>query len=54
MRDLSDDSAVEEPYGVIVVPKDYDTSWMAYRSFYLGWKVIIAPVALKHIKADNS
>lgn len=24
----------------IIVPKDYDTCWMAYRNFNLGWKVV--------------
>ncbi len=30
--------------------KDYDTNWMAYRNFYLGWKVVISPVAERFIK----
>lgn len=49
-KEPTDDSVVDLPYGTIVVPKDYDTSWMAYRNFYLGWKVVIAPVAEKYIK----
>lgn len=34
----------------IIVPKDYDTCWMAYRNFNLGWKVVLAPVAEKYVK----
>lgn len=44
-KDPTDDNEVDEPYGVIIVPKDYDTCWMAYRKNYLGWEVSISPVA---------
>jgi len=51
-REPSDDSEVNEPYGVIVVPKDYDTNWIAYRNFYLGWEIVIAPITEQFIKRE--
>ena len=48
----TDDGVMDEPYGVIIVPKDYDTDWIAYRNFYLGWKVVVAPVAERFIKTE--
>jgi len=42
MTDPSDDSNVIEPIGVIIVPKDFDTCWIATRHYYLGWKIVIA------------
>ena len=52
LSDVQDDSFVENPYGTIVVPKDYDTCWMAKRNYYLGWKVVVAPVTIQYIKED--
>ena len=34
--------------------KDYDTCWMAERNYYLGWKVVVAPVAMQFIRGMNS
>lgn len=53
-KEPTDNNEVENPYGIIVVPKDYDTCWMAERNYYLGWKVVVAPVALQFIKGINS
>ncbi len=44
-RDPGDDSEVKEPYGVIMIPKEFATCWIAYRNYYLGWKVIRMPTA---------
>lgn len=53
LKSSTDDRKVESPYGTIVVPKDYDTCWMANRNFYLGWRVVVAPVAKEFIKGFN-
>lgn len=50
LLDPTDDNDVTEPLGVIIVPKDYDTCWISKRKFYLGWKIVIAPVAYQFIK----
>ena len=52
LKEPTDDYQVGEPFGVIVVPKDYDTCWIAYRNYYLGWKVIVAPVTIQYIKSN--
>lgn len=43
--DPDDDEEQDPPCGVVVVPKDYESCWLAGRKSYLGWKVVLAPVA---------
>ena len=39
------------PKGTIVVAKDYDTSWIAKRSSFMGSQVKFAPCAARFVKS---
>ena len=43
----------EKPLGTIIVPKEYENSWIASRRYYLDWEVVVAPVEGKYIKGYN-
>lgn len=43
----------EKPLGTIIVPKEFENSWIAERRYYLDWKVVVAPVAGRFIKGYN-
>jgi len=42
--------ASEPPYGVIIVAKDHESCWISYYKYYLGWKIVFAPVAIQFVK----
>lgn len=43
----------EKPLGTIIVPKEYDNSWIASRRYYLDWEVVVVPVEGKYVKGYN-
>lgn len=50
-HDRHEDSAPQgPPLGYILVAKDYESDWIAYRKYYLGWFVVVAPVASRFLK----
>lgn len=44
----------DESLGNIIVPKEYENSWIANLRYYLDWEIVIAPVAGKYIKGFNN
>ena len=44
----------QKPLGTIIVPKEYENSWIAKQRYYLDWEVIVAPVEGKYIKGYNN
>lgn len=44
----------DESLGNIIVPMEYENSWIANLRYYLDWEIVIAPVAGKYIKGFNN
>ena len=44
----------EKPFGTIIVPKEYENSWIAKQRYYLDWEVRVVPVEGKYIKGYNN
>ena len=47
------DTARDDPYGIISVPKDYEDSWITGHGFYLGWQVVISSDSSRSLKGFN-
>ncbi len=41
------------PMGVIIVPKDYESSWITEKPYFLDWKIVVAPVSSQSVKGFN-
>ena len=41
------------PMGVIIVPKDYENSWITEKPYFLDWKIVVAPVSSQFVKGFN-
>lgn len=41
------------PLGVIIVPKDYESSWITEKPYFLDWKIVVAPVSSQFVKGFN-
>ncbi len=52
---VGDEEAVEpeRPLGTIIVPKEYENSWIAFRRYYLDWEVVIVQVEGQFIRGYN-
>ena len=42
-----------ESAGIIIVPKDFENSWITENSYYRNWKVEVAPVSSQFVKGFN-
>lgn len=41
------------PMGEIIVPKDYESSWITEHPYFLDWKVVIASASSQFVKGFN-
>lgn len=47
------DYPTDDPFGVIIIPKDFEDCWLADLHFYMDWKVVVASAPRQFVKGYN-